>query len=256
MNVLVLMAGKGQRFINEGYTVPKPLIQVNHKPIVQWTTESCPYIKHGGEEQTTNVHLYFAVLREHLKYGLDELLFKTYGKNITIIPFDTITSGSLETAVLAAKRMWHKSDNLLVLDADNKYDDNGLEDFIRKIAFTSKSAAVACWDNADKSLPNKWSNVIIENGLAKNIKEKDDSWTHHPTLIGIFYFSETQFFIDTARYVLNNLDPVDFNGNAEYYMSMVPMHMINSKLPVYVHKVTNVVPLGTPRDLEIFKEQL
>lgn len=253
MNILVLMAGKGQRFVNEGYTVPKPLIQVNGKTILEWTTESCPYIKHGEESQNSNINLYFAVLREHLNDGIDKFLFKTYGSNITIIPFDSVTSGSLETALRVAERMWNKLDSLLVLDADNKYNNNDLEQFIREIGFKKNTGAVACWDNSDKSLPNKWSNVIIDNGLAVNIKEKDDSWVDHPTLIGIFYFTETDFFIKTARYVLKNLDAVSFNGSNEYYMSMVPMYMINQKLPVYVHKVTDVVPLGTPRDLELFK---
>ena len=31
MNILILMAGRGQRFVNKGYTDPKPLIPVNGK---------------------------------------------------------------------------------------------------------------------------------------------------------------------------------------------------------------------------------
>ena len=42
MNILVLMAGRGQRFRDKGYDKPKPLIEVNGKTILQWTTESCP----------------------------------------------------------------------------------------------------------------------------------------------------------------------------------------------------------------------
>jgi NDP-sugar pyrophosphorylase family protein len=124
MNILVLMAGRGKRFTDEGYTTPKPLLKVNNKTILEWTTESCPYIKHGGMGQDEDIHLYFSVLQEHLNNGLDEFLHSVYGKNITIIPFTKVTRGNLETAHISCKRMLNIGDDLLILDSDNKYNDN------------------------------------------------------------------------------------------------------------------------------------
>lgn len=253
MNILVLMAGRGQRFVNEGYTNPKPLIEVNGKTILQWTTESCPYIRHDGKGQAENIHLYFAVLQEHLDAGLDKFLHSVYGRNVEIIPFKEVTRGSLDTARQAAARMWHKTDGLLVLDSDNKYYHNGIDEFIRTINFKPNAVAVACFNNPDKSLPNKWSNVVVEGGRATGIREKDDSWVHHPTMIGIFYFGETQFFVNYAKFIMEFRTPVEFNGNAEYYMSMVASYNVSINIPVYVHTVTDVVPLGTPSDVKAFE---
>lgn len=38
--LLIPMAGKGQRFIDEGYETPKPLIEVGGKTILEWSFDS------------------------------------------------------------------------------------------------------------------------------------------------------------------------------------------------------------------------
>lgn len=252
MNVLVLMAGKGQRFVNEGYKTPKPLIEVNGKSILQWTTESCPYIKHDGYSQYRDVKLHFAALQEHLESGLDKYLYSVYGRNIEIIPFKKITRGNLETAHIACKRMLDIGSDLLVLDADNKYNDNNMVKFIDNLPMQAHTMAVMCFDNPDKSLPNKWSNVSIERGIVTGIREKDDTWINNPSLIGTFYFANTDFFINYSSYIMNHEKPVTFNGNREFYMSMVPSHLLQIQR-VYTHDVTDVVPLGTPADVKLFE---
>ena len=35
MNIIIPMAGRGKRFEDAGYSFPKPLIDVNNKPIIQ-----------------------------------------------------------------------------------------------------------------------------------------------------------------------------------------------------------------------------
>ena len=48
MKVLIPMAGEGSRFVKEGYTFPKPLIDVQGKPMIQKVVENldfdCEYI--------------------------------------------------------------------------------------------------------------------------------------------------------------------------------------------------------------------
>jgi len=40
MNVLIPMAGAGKRFFDAGYIFPKPLIEIDNKPMIQWVIES------------------------------------------------------------------------------------------------------------------------------------------------------------------------------------------------------------------------
>ena len=42
MNIVIPMAGAGSRFSNAGFKTPKPLIDVQGKPMYQWATNSLP----------------------------------------------------------------------------------------------------------------------------------------------------------------------------------------------------------------------
>ena len=43
MNILIPMAGEGSRFKKEGYTFPKPLIEVDGKPMIQCVVENLDF---------------------------------------------------------------------------------------------------------------------------------------------------------------------------------------------------------------------
>lgn len=245
MNILVLMAGKGKRFTDEGYTTPKPLLKVNGKTILQWTTESCPYINHDGTGQSDNIKLYFAALQEHIDMGLVDFLYSVYGKNIHIILFPELTRGNLETAYISCGVMNSPTDELLVLDSDNKYSGTGIKSFISDLPKNKDTAAIFVFNNTEQTLPNKWANAKLKGKRVIGIREKDDTWVSFPSLIGIFYFSSTKFFTDSADKILKEFTPV----KGEYYMSMVPTH---TTAKVYGHTVTDVVALGTPHDVKLF----
>ena len=75
-NVLLPIAGKAQRFLDKGYTVPKPLILAKTKQIIDWAMESIDY---------ENCNLIFAVRLEHIhNYSIDEILKKIFGDNVKI----------------------------------------------------------------------------------------------------------------------------------------------------------------------------
>ena len=64
LNILIPMAGAGSRFTKAGYTFPKPLIEVNGKPMIQ------PVVENLNIEAT---HV-FVVRKEHYeKYNLKYL---------------------------------------------------------------------------------------------------------------------------------------------------------------------------------------
>ena len=254
INIVVLMAGRGSRFSEAGYTVPKPLIKVNGKTILQWTTESCPYIKHGGKGQDSTVNLCFAVLAEHMDNGLGEYLQSVYGNNITIIPFESITRGNLDTARIACQKIASGNDPVMFLDSDNKYNHNGMDAFVSSLSNDLTTMAICCFDDPNKSLPNKWSNARVKNDLAVEIREKEDTWVNYPSLIGAFYFSKVDQFKNYADFIMTNVAPVGAKDKKEYYMSMIPTHHAKIGQPVHVHMVKNVVPLGTPDDVVRFSE--
>ena len=40
MNIIILAAGAGKRFLDDGYLEPKPMVKVLAKPIIHWLIDS------------------------------------------------------------------------------------------------------------------------------------------------------------------------------------------------------------------------
>ena len=91
MNVLIPMAGAGSRFSSAGYTFPKPLIEVNGKPMIQVVIENL----------NIDANYTFVVRKEHYeKYSLQYLL-TLIAPGCNIVQVDGLTEGSACTTLLA-----------------------------------------------------------------------------------------------------------------------------------------------------------
>ena len=66
INVVIPMAGKGQRFLDKGIKTPKPLIKVNSKPFISHVIDSVNF---------DQANFFFLIRDEHLKNNnFDEIL--------------------------------------------------------------------------------------------------------------------------------------------------------------------------------------
>ena len=92
MNILIPMAGAGSRFQEQGYKLPKPLIDVCGKPMIERVIESL-----SSEKIETN--FIFVTQQEHLDMGLRDYL-QDKGSIITI---NEMTEGAACTTLLAKK---------------------------------------------------------------------------------------------------------------------------------------------------------
>ena len=107
MNVLIPMAGAGSRFSQAGYTFPKPLIEVNGKPMIQVVVENL----------NIEAHYIFLVQKEHYeKYNLKQLL-NLIAPGCDIIQVDGLTEGAACTTLLA-KDLINNDEPLLMANSD------------------------------------------------------------------------------------------------------------------------------------------
>ena len=84
MNVLIPMAGAGSRFSQAGYTFPKPLIEVNGKPMIQVVVENL----------NIEAHYVFLVQKDHYeRYNLKQLL-NLIAPGCDIVQVDGLTEGA------------------------------------------------------------------------------------------------------------------------------------------------------------------
>ena len=107
MNVLIPMAGAGKRFFDAGYIFPKPLIEVDNKPMIQWVIESL----------NLNANYIFIIQKEHQKkYNISSVL-RILKPNCKIIELDHITEGAACTTLLA-KKFINNSNPLIIANSD------------------------------------------------------------------------------------------------------------------------------------------
>jgi len=122
MNIVIPMAGRGSRFKEAGYDLPKPLIEIKGKPMVKWATDALPYTE----------SFIFIVLKEHVeKFQLDQKLKELYSDKIKIIITDGITEGAACT-VLLAENLINNDEELIVYNAD-QYFKADLKDAIKSL---------------------------------------------------------------------------------------------------------------------------
>ena len=109
MKILIPMAGEGSRFAKEGYQFPKPLIDVNGKPMIQRVVENLDF----------NAEYIFLVRKQHLeKYeGLRGTLEQITNGNSKIVEVDGLTEGAACTALLA-KELFNTDEDLLIANSD------------------------------------------------------------------------------------------------------------------------------------------
>ena len=109
-NILIPIAGRGQRFVDQGYVMPKQLIMVDDTQMIDWSLKSIKNKK--------DCNLIFAVRRDHVSnFSLDKILKSRYGNDIKIIIIDKLTRGSVETC-LQAEQYIDNDDPLVVYTLD------------------------------------------------------------------------------------------------------------------------------------------
>ena len=102
------MAGKALRLVDAGYDVPKPLVSVLGKTIVQWSIETLGL----------KGNYIFCCKQEHIeKYNIDKIL-KELIVDSEVISIDYQTRGTLES-VLEARNKINNDEELIISDTDH-----------------------------------------------------------------------------------------------------------------------------------------
>ena len=254
MKILITMAGDGKRFADAGITTIKPLIEIENKTILEWTTESLPFIKHRGLSKINKEYeIAFAIRAEHDVGGiLTSRLKNIYGTETKIQTFEKLTRGNLETAYISAYNLFGETDDeLLVLDADNHY--NGKNFLFKKNIYATSPedfGMICCFAPKDNS--EKWCFAKTgHDDKVISLHEKEKVKNSAP-MVGVFYFSKTSLFLNLAKEILDSNETV----KKEFYMSQAIQKMLDKKMNVYGITVSDVCPLGTPEDVAEYSKFL
>ena len=233
MNVLIPMAGAGSRFANAGYTFPKPLIEVDGKPMIQVVVENL----------NIEANYTFIVQKEHYeKYSLQYLL-NLIAPNCNIVQVDGLTEGAACTTLLA-KEFINNDAPLVMANSDQFVEWNSNECLYAFNADGIDGGIVSF-----KATHPKWSYAKVgEDGFVSEVAEKkpiSDNAT-----VGIYFWKKGSDYVKYAEQMIEK----NIRTNNEFYVCPVFNEAIQDGKKVRIKDIERMWGIGTPEDLNYFLE--
>ncbi len=233
LNIIIPMAGAGSRFEQAGYTFPKPLIDVEGKPMIQVVVENLNMV----------ANFIFIVQKSHrIKYNLDTLL-NIIAPNCKIIEVDGLTEGAACTALLAKDLI--NNDNPLFFANSDQFVSWDSNEFMYKMQETDCDGGIVTFE----SIHPKWSFAKVnEFGLVTEVAEKNP--ISNMATVGFYYWKHGSDFVKYAEQMIGK----NIRVNNEFYVCPVFNQAIEGGKSIRTFEVNKMWGLGTPEDLKYFIE--
>lgn len=231
LNIVIPMAGRGSRFQEAGYSFPKPLIEVNGKPMIQTVVEN---INIKGK-------YIFICLEEHIrKYNIKKML-NIIKPGCEVISLSKVTKGAADT-VLKAKKFINNSDPLIIANSDQyiEWDSNETMYFFNN---DKMNGGILTFESTHP----KWSFVKLnKKGFVTNVAEKKP--ISNNATVGIYFYKKGKDFVSCAEEMIKN----NVKYKNEFYVCPVYNELIKRGGKIKIKKVKEMWGLGTPEDLSRF----
>ena len=245
--VIIPMAGLGQRFMDEGYKIIKPLILVSGKPMVVQATRDLPPATH---------HVF--VLRHDMpgQKGLVSTLKKIY-PNAIIKDLLKVTDGQACTALIGLDSLEQTlnidfSDPITIGACDNGVLYN--HDSFQKL-INNPDIDIIVWGSRGHAnalrYPQMFGWIDAQNGQIRQISVKKElnSPALDPIVIGTFTFR----CATVLRHAVQHLFEREGRINGEFYLDSCINDAIELGLNCHLFEVDNFLSWGTPNDLRTFE---
>lgn len=234
MNVLIPMAGAGSRFRNAGYTFPKPLIDVNGKPMIQVAVENLGL----------DANFIFVVQREHReKFHLENML-PLLAPNCKIVEVDSLTEGAACTALLAKEHIDNDAP-LFFANSDQYVEWNPIQ-FMYDMQESEADGGIVTF----KSTHPKCSFAKVDdNGVVTEVAEKNPISDN--ATVGYYYWRKGSDFVRYAEQMIER----DIRVNNEFYVCPVYNEAIEDGKTIRIFEADEMWSLGSPEDLDFYLKE-
>lgn len=227
LNIVIPMAGNGSRFATAGYTFPKPLIDVNGKPMIQRVVESL----------NIKANYIYIVKKEHYEqYALQSLL-NLITPNCKIIQLNETTDGAART-ILKAKEFINNESPLILCNSDQiiKWDTSHT---MYKFINSDLDSLILTFNSTHP----KWSFVKLDDDLVTEVAEKKP--ISDIATVGIYLYKNGSDFVKYAEQMIDK----NIRVNNEFYTCPVFNEMILDNKKIGISMVEEMHGVGTPEDL-------
>ena len=244
--LIMPMSGAGKRFLDKGYKMPKPLIEVSDTPMVLQAASCLP----------KTLHQVF-VLREDIhghKKAMDQIKSIYPDAIFEILP--KMTEGQACTAAIGLDALKKRAKGILEPVTIGTCDNGVLYDSKKfKNLLNSPEIDIIVWGiraygmAIDHPQMFSWIKEKDNHILGVSVKEAINSPETDPIVIGTFTFCRIQDFHNCFDRLITRGNKV----NGEFYLDSCINDAIDMGLRCHLFEVDNFISWGTPKELHIFK---
>jgi HAD superfamily hydrolase (TIGR01509 family) len=232
MNVLIPMAGAGSRFEQAGYTFPKPLIEVNGKPMIQVVVENL---------NIDAKHIFIVQKSHYEKYNLKYLLNLITNNNCEIVQVNGITEGAACTTLLAKKFI--DNDEPLVMANSDQFVEWDSNEFMYSMIADNIDGGMLTFEATHP----KWSFAKLDDkGFVSEVAEKKP--ISNIATVGVYYWTKGSDYVKYAEQMIDK----DIRTNNEFYVCPAYNEAIEDNKKIKIFPIKKMWGLGTPEDLDTY----
>ena len=244
--VIIPMAGIGKRYLDQGYSLPKPFIEVSGEPMFLQSARDL-----------TPAERYVFVVRREMDCGenLAEQI-KTEFSDATVCYVEALTEGQAITALRGVEALDfadEKCGNSLTIapsDSGALYDSAELERLILDPSIDVIVWGFRGYPNAERN-PQMYGWVEEQNGrvISISVKEPIGDPKITPIVVGTFIFKRSSDFEASLQSLIDREGRV----NSEYYIDSLINDAVQLGLSCKLFEITHYLNWGTPNDLRTYE---
>jgi dTDP-glucose pyrophosphorylase len=252
MIILIPMAGEGRRFIQEGYSLHKPVI-----PTTDWRTgEKVPMVVAATKDlpglNDPQTGVIYVDRDFHKRDGVHEMI-QSEIPCASFITLDHLTEGQACTC-LHARDDIYSDDELLIAGCDN-----GMVFDLAKFNAMKSKADMLVFTYRHHELilenPDAYGWVKVENdginAIDVSVKKAISNFPMNDhAIVSTFWFKHGCDFVEASDTMIQKNDRI----NGEFYVDQVIKYALKMDLRVHVFEIQKYLGWGTPIDYENYEK--
>jgi len=234
VNFVIPMAGRGQRFVDAGYTLPKMLIEAHGKTLLQWSVDSLPL-------DLCDSLIFIGLLEHEQRHAIAPLIRSWYGDRVHLefIFIAEVTRGQAET-VLLAEPFVSPSQPLVVFNIDTAFHSPSLR---QRLLDRNTDGVLGSFAATD---PRFSYATVDDSGYVSHVAEKVVISPH--ALTGMYCFQKAEEFFTVASRAITAGATI----RGEFYIAPLYNDLIRVGRRFVLDQCESYAILGTPAELEDF----
>ena len=239
MKIIIPMSGRGNRFLQAGYPIPKPLIEIDGMPIIEHVVNMFP-----GE-----TNFMFICSNDHLETTNMREILSRVAPNGEIVGIEPHKKGPVFAVSEVFDRLDDNEETIVnYCDFSCYWDYN---DFLKKIRERDADGAIPAYRGFHPHMLGSTNYAFMrENDLwLQEIKEKEpftENRMEEFASSGTYYFKKGSY----VKEYFAKLMQEDIHIKGEYYVSLVYNLLLSDGLKTSIYEIQHMLQWGTPQDVE------